>query len=125
MPSNIIRMFKRKLHDDFVLGLFSKTSDPGFIEIMGYGGFDFVIIDLEHGPNSVQSAQNLIRAAEIGGVLPIVRVKEGNSSVAGEVLDIGASGIQVPQVNDEEGAREVVRRVKFSPLGMRGVCWTL
>lgn len=86
MPSNIIKMFKRKLHDDFVLGLFSKTSDPGFIEIMGYGGFDFVIIDLEHGPNSVQSAQNLILAAEIGGVLPIVRVKEGNSSVAKDLL---------------------------------------
>jgi len=83
-----------------MLGLFSKASDPKFIEIMGYGGFDFVIIDLEHGLNSVQSAQNPIRAAEIGGVLPIVRVKEDNLSVAGEVLGIGASGIQVPQVND-------------------------
>jgi len=38
MQSDIIREFKKKLHDDFVLGLFSKTSDPGFIEIMGYGG---------------------------------------------------------------------------------------
>jgi 4-hydroxy-2-oxoheptanedioate aldolase len=122
MPIDKIREFKEKLHDDFVLGLFSKTSDPGFIEIMGYGGFDFVIIDLEHGPNSVQSTQNLIRAAEIGGVLPIVRVKEDNSSVAGEVLDIGASGVQVPQVNNERRAREVVRRVKFAPPGMRGVC---
>jgi len=122
MSEEKTREFKKKLHRDFVLGLFSKTSDPGFIEVMGYAGFDFVIIDLEHGPNSVQSTQNLVRAAEIGGVLPIVRVKEDNWSVAGEVLDIGACGVQVPQVNGEKQALDVVQRVKFSPLGMRGVC---
>jgi 4-hydroxy-2-oxoheptanedioate aldolase len=117
-----IRIFKTRLNEDYVLGVFSKTSDPAFVEVMGCSGMDFVIIDLEHGPNSVQTAQNLIRAAEISGILPIVRVKEHSHSVVGEVLDIGAGGIQVPQINDAEAARKAVELSKFAPAGARGVC---
>jgi 4-hydroxy-2-oxoheptanedioate aldolase len=117
-----IEAFREKLRGDFVLGVFSKTHDPAFIEVMGHSGLDFVIIDLEHGPNSVQSAQGLIRAAEISGILPIVRVKEHNLSVIGEALDVGAGGIQAPQVVDAEKARRVVELSKFAPDGERGVC---
>jgi 4-hydroxy-2-oxoheptanedioate aldolase len=122
MITGIIRDFKKKLRDDFVVGIFSKTSDPGFIEAMGYGGFDFVIIDLEHGPNSVQTVQDLLRAAQIGRIFPLVRVKEDCPSVIGEVLDIGAGGIQVPQVSNAETAKEVITLARFSPEGKRGVC---
>ena len=122
MNIGMIRDFKQKLKDDFVTGIFSKTSDPAFIEIMGHGGFDFVIIDLEHGPNSVQTVQNLLRAAEVSGILSVVRVKEGNPSVIGEVLDIGACGIQVPHVNNPDAVEEVIKLARFAPQGMRGVC---
>ena len=61
----IIENFKKKLNAEGVIGVFSKTSDPAFIEIMGHAGADYVIIDLEHGPNSVQSVQNLIRGAQV------------------------------------------------------------
>lgn len=117
-----IKVFRNKLKNKFVVGAFSKTSDPAFIEAMGFAGFDFVIIDLEHGPNTVETAQNLIRAAQISGLLPIVRVKEGNLSLIGEVLDIGAGGVQVPQILTAEHAKEVVSHSKFYPEGMRGVC---
>lgn len=119
---NIIKDFKKKLHSDGVIGIFSKTSDPAFIEIMGYADMDYVIIDLEHGPNSVQSVQNLIRAAQISGLMPIVRVKESCASVMSEVLDIGAGGIQVPQISTRKEAEAVMNRTKFSPVGERGVC---
>lgn len=122
MNMESIRRFKTKLTSGSVFGPFSKTSDPAFIEIMGNSGFDFVILDLEHGPTSVQHLQNLIRAAEISGIFPIVRVKEHNLSVIGEVLDIGAGGIQVPQISDDRTAREVIQAAKFSPEGARGVC---
>lgn len=117
-----IRRFREKLKQGFVLGPFSKTSDPALIEIMGYAGFDFVIIDLEHGPVSVETSQNLIRAAQIGGLLSIVRVKEGNLSVIKEVLDIGAGGVQVPQVRSQYDAKNAVQAARFAPQGMRGVC---
>ena len=119
---DIIKNFKEKLHSDGVVGVFSKTCDPAFIETMGYAGMDYVIIDLEHGPNSVQSVQNLIRGAQVAGLMPIVRVKESCSSVMGEVLDIGAGGIQIPQIGTREEAEAVIKRTKFSPLGERGVC---
>lgn len=99
-----------------------ESSNLAFIEIMGYAGADFVIIDLEHGPNSIQTAQILVRAAELAGSVPIVRVKEGNDSVIGEALDIGAAGIQVPQIETAVQAENVIKRMKFAPEGERGVC---
>ena len=119
---NIIRDFKEKLKGDGAIGVFSKTGDPAFIEAMGYAGMDYVIIDLEHGPNSVQSVQNLIRGAQVAGLMPIVRVKESCASVMSEVLDIGAGGIQVPQITTKAEAEAVIKRTKFSPVGERGVC---
>ena len=117
-----VRCFRGKIGKGPVLGPFSKTRDPAFIEIMGYTGFDFVILDLEHGPNSVETVENLIRAAQVADILPVVRVKEGYRPLIGEVLDIGAGAIQVPQVTTAEDARGIVETAKFHPRGMRGVC---
>jgi 4-hydroxy-2-oxoheptanedioate aldolase len=118
----MISVFRRKLEQGLVMGNFSKTSDHAFIEVMGHGGFDFVILDLEHSPNSVETVQNLIRACEVADIIPIIRVKEDRFSVIGEALDIGAGGIQVPQVTDASTARRVIEHAKFAPAGMRGVC---
>lgn len=117
----MVQKFRERLNRG-ALGVFSKTEDPAVIEVLGYAGMDFVIIDLEHGPNTIRSAQNLIRAAQLSGVFPIVRVKEENPSVMAEALDIGAGGIQVPQVCSKADAEAVMDRVRFSPLGHRGVC---
>lgn len=118
----IIAEFKQKLQNGGVMGIFSKTCDPAFIEVMGHAGADYVIIDLEHGPNSVETAQNLIRSAQVAGLMPIVRVKEDCPWIIGEVLDIGAGGIQVPQVTCRQEAENVIQRAKFAPMGQRGVC---
>jgi 4-hydroxy-2-oxoheptanedioate aldolase len=117
-----VRRFREKLAAGPVLGPFSKTRDPAFIEIMGYAGFDFVILDLEHGPNSVETAENLVRAAQIADILPVVRVKEGYLPLIGEVLDIGSGAVQVPQITTAQDARLIVETAKFHPGGMRGVC---
>jgi len=121
---NITKMteiFREKLKTQAV-GIFSKTCDPAFIEIMGYAGLDYVVIDLEHGPNTIQTAQNLIRAAQIAEIFPIVRVKETYQSVMGEALDIGAGGLVVPQITSKTEAEAVIERVKFHPDGHRGMC---
>jgi 4-hydroxy-2-oxoheptanedioate aldolase len=118
---DMTEIFREKLKTQAV-GIFSKTSDPAFIEIMGYAGLDYVIIDLEHGPNTIQTAQNLIRAAQVSGIFPIVRVKESCGSVMGEALDIGAGGLQIPQITTKAEAEAVMNRVKFHPDGNRGMC---
>ncbi|MDD4756908.1 HpcH/HpaI aldolase family protein [Petrimonas sp.] len=122
MITRQIRSFKEKLRKGTVKGPFSKTEDPGMVEAMGYAGFDFIILDMEHGPNTVRSLQGLIRAAQIAGIFPIIRIKENSFGLAAEVLDIGAGGIQVPQVTTAEEARAVIRAARYAPEGERGVC---
>lgn len=69
-------LIKEKLKNSYTFGLFSKRSVPAFIEILGHAHFEFVILDLEHGPNSVETLQNLIRAAQVSNILPIVQLKK-------------------------------------------------
>ncbi len=116
-----IRDFRRALPGG-ALGLFMKSADPMFIETAGYAGLDFAIIDMEHGPLNPHVAQNLVRAAYCGGILPIVRVPNSDAEGIGKALDIGAAGVQVPQVRTAAEARAVVRAARFAPLGQRGLC---
>jgi 4-hydroxy-2-oxoheptanedioate aldolase len=117
-----MRLLENFRNKKLSIGPFSKCSDPAIIECIGLAGFDFVIIDLEHGPNSIATAQNLVRAASIHKITPIIRVSENNESMISKALDIGAQGVQVPQINNETEARQAVNAAKFSPLGNRGVC---
>lgn len=105
-----------------VLGLFMKTGDPAFVEAAGYAGLDFAVLDMEHGPVGYEAMQNNIRAAEAAGMVPVVRVESASETAIGKALDIGAAGVQVPQVSTAEEARSVVRHAKFHPRGSRGVC---
>lgn len=115
----LLENIKKKKHS---IGTFSKCSDPAMIECIGLAGYDFVIIDLEHGSNSFETAQNLVRAATLNNITPIIRVSENNESIISKALDIGAQGIQIPQINNETDARKTVDAAKFSPIGNRGVC---
>ncbi len=105
-----------------VFGPFLKFTDPAVVEIMGFAGFDFVIIDQEHGPISIQSAQDMIRAAESVNINPIIRVANNDESLILRALDIGAQGVEIPQINCKSDALRAVNSVKYSPQGDRGVC---
>jgi len=105
-----------------VFGPFLKFTDPAIVEIMGFAGFDFVIIDAEHGPISMENAQNMIRAAESVNVTPIIRVGNNDEALILRALDIGAQGIEIPQINSKADAVRAVKSVKYSPQGERGVC---
>jgi len=117
-----MKLIENLKNNTFSVGPFSKSSDPSIIECMGLAGFDFLVIDLEHSPNTIESAQNLVRAALLHKMTPIIRVGENNESLISKVLDIGAQGVQVPQIGNKKDAIKVVEAAKFSPLGMRGVC---
>lgn len=120
--ASAIQRFREAIAQRVVVGPFSKTSDPAFVEVMGHAGFDFVILDLEHGPNTVQSLQDLIRAAALTDLFPMVRVKSHDLSSISEALDVGAGGIQAPNISCKADAEAVVRTARFAPQGMRGVC---
>lgn len=118
----MIKEFKQKLISRNALGTFMKTSDPAFVEAAGYAGYDFVVLDMEHGPTNITQMQNNIRAAQISGAAPIIRVSTLNNTLISQALDIGAVGVQIPQITCKEDAELAVKSSKFYPLGERGVC---
>ena len=122
MKTGIPQEFKERIRRRAVFGPFCKTSDPGMIEALGYAGFDFAILDMEHGPNHLETIQHLVRAAETTRIAPIVRVPGGDDEMISRVLDIGAAGVQVPQVSSAQQVERIVRAARFAPLGARGVC---
>jgi 4-hydroxy-2-oxoheptanedioate aldolase len=119
----MLKSFKHKLATgEPVFGPFMKTGDAAFVECAGHAGFDFVILDMEHGPVDFFNLQNLIRGAEVAGVLPVVRTYDSSETAVSKALDVGAKGVQIPQVQSAEQAREVIRAAKYFPQGERGVC---
>jgi len=118
----LARKFREKISAGKpVAGPFAKTCDPAFVEVAGHAGFDFIILDAEHGPHNPYTMQNLIRAAEVSGITPIVRVDKIDETIS-RMLDVGAAGIEVPQVTCKEEAEAAIALAKFYPQGERGVC---
>jgi 4-hydroxy-2-oxoheptanedioate aldolase len=106
----------------FVVGPFMKLDSPAVVELAGLGGFDFAIIDMEHGPLDVLTAENLVRAAHLRNLCAIIRVGENNPLMIARALDIGADGVQIPQISTAADAERAVRAAKYFPEGERGVC---
>lgn len=118
-----LKNFRDKISNgNNVYGMFMKTNDPMFVEAVGIAGFDYIILDMEHGPVTIENQQNNIRAAEARNTVPIIRLKDRDENTIGKALDVGAYGIQVPQINNAQEAQRVVKFAKFYPYGMRGVC---
>ena len=121
--NDLIKRFREAVSNgQFVYGPFMKTADPMFVEAVGMAGFDFVILDMEHGPVSFEDQQNNIRAAALAGLVPIIRVPNTDENTIATAFDIGAMGVQVPQVKNAQQARQIVNSSRFYPYGMRGVC---
>ncbi|WP_027875195.1 HpcH/HpaI aldolase family protein [Spongiibacter marinus] len=122
MNQDILFKFKKKLGEEPCLGLFSKTLDSDFVAAVGYGGMDFIILDMEHGPVPLPTIHHHTRAAIMAGLVPVVRVKGVDSHAIGSALDAGALGVQVPNIATAEQAAVAVKAAKYHPNGMRGVC---
>jgi len=93
---------------------------PGIMTLLANAGFDFVLIDNEHGPFSVETIADLSRAARDNGVTPIVRIPELTYAHVAQSLDGGAQGIMLPRVTARAQVEECVRYMKYPPEGRRG-----
>ena len=101
-------------------GVMCTLSSPAVVEMLGHLGFDWILLDNEHGSITVDTAESCIAAAELTGMAPIVRPVGTRPEIIAPFLDRGAWGVQVPHVNMAEEARAVVRAVKYAPEGDRG-----
>lgn len=114
------RVKKKIKNGEFVLGTFVRANDPAVAEALGMTGLDFIVIDNEHTAMNRESMTDLIRAAELTGIVPTVRVKQKSAADILQALDAGAMGVQVPQVDTKEEAGQIVRWAKYAPEGVRG-----
>ncbi|MCZ4344163.1 aldolase/citrate lyase family protein [Sphingomonadaceae bacterium G21617-S1] len=123
MPQvNALSEIKRKIKAGEVpIGTFITSLDPATTTIMGSVGFDFLIIDCEHGPIDRAQALQHVRAAQATGTIALARVLENSPALIQSFLDIGVQGVVVPHVDDAEGARRMVKASQYAP-GGRGMC---
>lgn len=112
---------KQKLKNgEVVIGTFVKTTDPSVVEILGNTGMDFFVIDSEHVSYNPETITNLVRASDLTGIVPIVRVKEATAVNIMQALDTGALGYHAPNVDTPEQAEIAVSAGRYAPLGNRG-----
>ena len=100
---------------------------PNVAEAAGQAGLDFIRIDNEHAWRQDSSAEQIIRAAALVDLVPIMRVDRDNPFLIRKALEIGAGGILVPDIHSPMEAQKVVEAAKFPPEGRRGYsgnCWS-
>ena len=116
---------KEKINNgSYITGAIVQGNLPALVELAGLAGFDFVFIDAEHGPLTIQDCENLVRAAENKGTIPLIRTRELNEELMLRYMDIGAMGIIVPGIKNKEEAEAAVQAVKYYPRGHRGLSAT-
>ena len=104
-----------------VLGCFVRYPDATLVEILGYYGWDFFLLDAEHSPLLAKDAENLARACELRNVTPIIRVPTNLPHEILRLMDVGMMGAQIPMINTKAEAQAAVNSVKFQPRGTRGL----
>jgi 2-keto-3-deoxy-L-rhamnonate aldolase RhmA len=102
------------------IGALVQLPSPPAVEVLAQAGFDWLLIDTEHGPIDNEKLQAMIRATGATLATPIVRVASNLDWLAKRALDVGALGVMVPGVNNAEQALAAVRAVRYPPEGNRG-----
>ncbi len=104
-----------------VVGPFIQLPSPEIVEVVARAGFDFAFLDAEHGRISPEDAYPMILAAEANGIPALARVGQNDRQVILKFLDLGISGVMIPQTNTEASAREAVAAMRYHPRGIRGL----
>jgi 4-hydroxy-2-oxoheptanedioate aldolase len=116
---------KRRLaDDDTVLGCFLSLGSPLASELMGNAGYDWALVDLEHGAGGETEALHQMQALSGTPAAAIVRVESNVRQRAHRVLDMGAHGIMFPRIDTAEDARAAAAAMRYPPLGVRGVAFS-
>ncbi|MCB8840324.1 HpcH/HpaI aldolase/citrate lyase family protein [Aurantimonas sp. VKM B-3413] len=113
--------FRKKGRSGALLcGTFAAIPHPVAAEVTARSGADFVCIDWEHAQIGRGEIENLVRAIEAGGAVPMVRVPGNNAEAIAAALDSGAQGILVPRVSSAAEATAAARAMRYPPDGERG-----
>jgi 2-keto-3-deoxy-L-rhamnonate aldolase RhmA len=112
---------ERILEGETLFGLFLDLGSPISAELASRAGYDWLVVDLEHGAGTEADLLLLLHSVEAGGAAALVRPQSGERLRIGRALDMGARGIVVPRLNSADEAREAVSFLRYPPEGVRGV----
>jgi 2-dehydro-3-deoxyglucarate aldolase/4-hydroxy-2-oxoheptanedioate aldolase len=104
-----------------LVGTWVKIASLETVELLGHAGFDFVVVDMEHAPHTLETTYRLVFAAQAMGMRALVRLPDRLGSDIQRLLDAGVDGLLVPQVPDLDTAARVTRQMVFAPEGERGL----
>ncbi|MGE3620165.1 MAG: HpcH/HpaI aldolase/citrate lyase family protein [Acidimicrobiia bacterium] len=104
------------------LGVMPTLGSELAVETYGWAGFDYVMVDFEHGSTDLSKIENLVRAAEVSGMSALARVWSHDPWILTKALDTGVMGLVVPFVNSVEQAEAIVSATRYPPVGTRGSC---
>jgi len=105
----------------FTLGSWITLGHPSIAEVMCEAGFDWLCVDIEHSQINIDNLLNLIIAIQGKKMKAYVRVGSNDPSTIKRVLDSGADGIIIPQINTLDEAKRAIKNVRYSPMGERGL----
>ncbi|HVM30894.1 MAG TPA: aldolase/citrate lyase family protein [Candidatus Limnocylindrales bacterium] len=111
----------RILRGETTLGTFLNLGSPVAAELCGQAGFDWLILDMEHGALTEAGLLQMLHAVAATPAEAVVRVEEGTRLRIGRALDLGARALMVPRVDTAEQARQAVSFVRYPPSGTRGI----
>jgi 4-hydroxy-2-oxoheptanedioate aldolase len=103
------------------IGLWTSLADPYAIEIVASAGFDWLVVDAEHGPNDLRSVLGQLQAVAPYSVEPVVRLPVGDPVLIKQYLDTGAHSLLIPMVESGHQAQQLVAATRYAPRGIRGV----
>jgi 2-keto-3-deoxy-L-rhamnonate aldolase RhmA len=106
---------------EVALGLSLMFPSPQLVEMLAYAGFDWVLIDCEHGSIGPADIEVMSMAADAAGITAIARPRSNAAADIQSVLDRGAMGVQIPHINTRADAERAVAAVKFGPGAARGL----
>src|ERR1700722_6669024 len=108
------------LSGGLALGVSLTVADPFVAEVVGNAGFDFVLIDAEHSPIAIDQLQMMLIALRSSASTVLVRPAANDPALIKQILDLGAEGLVVPEVDDAAAAAAAVAAARYPPLGRRG-----
>jgi 2-keto-3-deoxy-L-rhamnonate aldolase RhmA len=104
-----------------LLGVFADVASPLAAELCGQAGFDWIVLDLEHGESTEADLLSLLYAVGSTPMAPLVRPQSSERLRVGRALDLGAAGIMLPQLQSADEVRQAVSFLRYPPVGQRGI----
>jgi 2-keto-3-deoxy-L-rhamnonate aldolase RhmA len=111
----------RVLAGETLFGLFLDLGSPWSAELCGQAGYDWMLVDLEHGMATEADLPGMLMAVESTGAAALVRPQSGERLRIGRALDMGATGVMIPRLDSAAQAAEAITYLRYPPTGVRGV----